>query len=199
MAVLLVVGLGYLLGSIPSGLVAGRLQGVDLRQRGSGRTGATNALRTLGPALAALVLAADVAKGAMAVALAPLVLEGPMAQVGAALGAVAGHNWPLFSRFQGGRGVAPALGGQLVMAPWVAMAGLAAFALAILASRYVSLGSLVGTTATGAILVVQALAQWGPWEYAVYGVAGATIVVVQHRDNIARLLAGRERRLGQEG
>ncbi len=194
---LLLAGVGYLLGSIPSGLAAGKLRGVDLRERGSGRTGATNVLRTLGFRIAAVVLLADLAKGGIAVALASLVTDPPAAQVGAALGAVVGHSWPLFGRLPGGRGVTPGMGALLVMVPWLALAGVSLFVLISLASRYVSLGSVVGTAATGATLVVLAFTGMQPWQYAVYGVGGVAIIVLRHRDNIRRILAGEERRLGK--
>lgn len=197
LAALLALGASYLLGSIPSGLIVGRLwRGVDVRRHGSGRTGATNVLRVLGWKAAAVVLGMDVAKGAVAMALGGL-LGGIPAQVGAGLGVLAGHNWPLYGGFRGGRGVTPGIGAALVIAPVAALAGIAIAALVIAIWRYVSLGSLVGTFVCCSTIVALAFLGIEPLPFGPLALAGGSLIVFQHRDNIVRLLRGTERRLGE--
>ena len=201
-AAILVV-LGYLIGSLPFGVLIGRLAGgVDLREHGSGRTGATNALRTIGPAWAALVSLLDTAKGFVAVlAVGWLYAAGPSGSapwVAAAAGiaAIAGHIHSVFIGFRGGRGVATFAGSMLAMAPLVPAIVVPLFAVVVWRTRYVSLGSLVGcalapVTAAGLAVFGQA-----PWAAVALGVGGAALVAAAHEDNIARLRAGTERKLG---
>ena len=195
---------GYLLGSIPFGALVGRVyKGVDIRHYGSGRTGATNVLRTLGPGAAACVVVADIAKGACAVLLAKLLLgSGDMtalhiAETGAGLAAIAGHNWSAFMQLHGGRGVLVAAGALLVLFPPAMVVCVVAGGVVIALSRFVSLGSLVGVViAALAILTFVALGQ-EPRPYAAFAIVGAAVIILQHRDNIERLRAGTERKLGQ--
>lgn len=188
---------GYLVGSLSGGLVAGRLWGgVDVRQTGSGRAGATNVLRALGWRAAALAFAIDIGKGALAMGVAAA-LGGVPAQVGAGLGVVLGHNWPLYSGFRGGRGVAPAVGAALVVAPPVALAGIGLALLAMALSRYVSLGSLVGTLSWVLIIAVLALIGQQPLPIGLVSLAVGALIFLQHWDNILRIAKGTERRLGE--
>src|SRR4030042_5298083 len=106
----------YLIGSIPWGLVVGRLKGIDIREYGSGNIGSTNILRTLGTKFGAIVLIADVLKGVVAVLLARYIIETPTGEMAAGFAAIAGHDWSLFLKFKGGRGVATSLGALLPMA-----------------------------------------------------------------------------------
>ncbi len=118
MEYVLVLPGAYLLGSISWGLILGKLsRGIDVRKHGSGATGAANVLRTLGPRMAALVLVADVSKGTVAVLAAKLLTGAPLAEALAGILVIAGHNWPIYSRFQGGRGVTKAVGALAVMSP----------------------------------------------------------------------------------
>ncbi|MCX5995089.1 MAG: glycerol-3-phosphate 1-O-acyltransferase PlsY, partial [Chloroflexi bacterium] len=138
----------YLIGSIPSGLVIGKLKGIDVREYGSGNIGTTNVLRTLGARYGALVLIADVFKGVIAVLLARYIIGSPMSEMAAGFAAVAGHDWSLFLKFKGGRGVATSLGGILPMAMWAplaAVAGVVIFIALIALTRYVSLASIMGS------------------------------------------------------
>lgn len=203
----------YLLGSIPTGYLAGRmLKGVDLRAVGSGSTGATNVLRTLGPWPAAAVLATDVAKGAAAVLLAqglaawlfaspavaaPAGLDAaawrPWAVCGAGLAAVAGHSRSVWLGFAGGKSAAAGLGVLIAMAWPVGLGAAAAFAAAVAAFRIVSLGSMLA--ALTAIGLVCGLEQ--PLAYRLLVIAGGVYVIVRHRENIRRLLTGTEPRLGR--
>ncbi|MCC7106301.1 MAG: glycerol-3-phosphate 1-O-acyltransferase PlsY [Chloroflexi bacterium] len=199
MNLVLSVVIGYLFGSIPSGaLVARSAGGPDLRRVGSGRTGATNVLRTLGKKAAAVVFIADFVKGALAVGLVHLLTGGDeVSQAAAAALAVVGHVYSPFMGFKGGRGVTTGLGGLLALAPAAGAAALVFGSVAIVLTRYVSLGSIVGAVvgALGVILLVTAHLEPAP--YAVYAVAVAAFIVVAHHDNIGRLFSGTERRLGE--
>jgi glycerol-3-phosphate acyltransferase PlsY len=202
---LLVIGLGYLLGAIPVGLLIGRLtRGIDIREFGSHRTGATNALRTLGARTAGSVFILDLAKGALAVLLAyQLYVAGPAGSppwVAAAAGfaAVIGHIWSVFIRFTGGRGVATSTGALLALAP-LAVLILAPIVIAIMWRwRYVSLGSVMGSLLAPIVVLVLAAVGVAPWAAVGYAVAVGLLVTWAHRDNIARLRAGTERRIGQK-
>ena len=187
----------YLLGSISWGLILGRLRrGIDLRQVGSGGTGATNVLRTMGPRMAAVVLFADTAKGVAAVALARLLADDiPMVGALAGLLVVTGHIWPVFSRFHGGKGIATAVGAlTMISLPTVMMATLA-FIPAVAITRYISLGSLLAVATS--VIMVPALSAAGmvPWEYMVFSTIGGPMILWRHRENIKRLLNGTERRM----
>ena len=192
----------YLIGSIPSGLVIGKLKGIDVREYGSGNIGTTNVLRTLGARYGAIVLIADVFKGVIAVLLARYIIGSPMSEMAAGFAAVAGHDWSLFLKFKGGRGVATSLGALLPLvmpAPLTGVIGLAAFVLVTLASRYVSLASIVGSVSAVVAMAVFMGIGRVPWEYLVYIVVVVALIIFQHRDNISRLLSGTESKLGQKG
>ena len=189
----------YLIGSIPCGLILGRIRGVDVREYGSGKTGTTNVLRTIGKKYAAVALVCDVLKGVIAVFLARYVLDSHVGEMAAGLAAVAGHDWSIFIKFQGGRGVATAVGGLFVMAPLAAVGGMGVFAIVIALSRYVSLGSILGSLSGVAIMVAFTALDRTPWEYLVYTGVVVALIVFQHKDNIGRLLSGTESKLGQKG
>ena len=197
-----VILLSYLLGSIPTGAIAGRLRGVDLRSEGSGNLGATNALRVLGPRVGVPVLIVDIAKGAAAVLLVTL-LAGPEPHLGASgirlaagLAAMAGHVWPLFAGFRGGKGVATACGVFLAMAPLATAASVAAWAVLVCATRYVSVGSIGAVVLLPFAIAGEATARGRPLPTALIVTAAlvAAAVVALHRANIKRLLAGNENR-----
>ena len=188
---------GYLLGSVPFGLIAGRLfSNVDVRDHGSGTTGMTNVIRTVGVPAGILVLGLDMSKTVLAVVLARIFTDSLGVEVVAAIAAILGHNWPLYSGFKGGRGTAPGWGGLFVLSPIAGVVASVVGLLTVAVSRYVSLGSLVGATSGAATLVVLSLLDVDPLAYVWYGPIGATIIVVRHRDNIQRLLRGEERKLG---
>jgi len=194
LAVLLV---SYLLGSIPFGYVVGRLQGIDVTRYGSGRTGGTNVGRLLGWRGFLLTALGDVGKAMAAVLLARLVLQNEWAAAAAGLAAIVGHDWSLYLDGRGGRGVGPSFAVLLLFSPLVALAGVVVFGLVILWKRYVSLGSLTGTAA-GLVGVVLAVTLGGqPAAYLGFALVAAPLIFFQHRDNIQRLLAGTERRLGE--
>lgn len=189
---------GYLLGAIPFGLVLGKLiRGIDIRHFGSGKVGATNTLRTLGPAPSALVFALDAGKAAAAVSLARALGGPPLIQVLAATTAVVGHCWSVYIGFGGGRGVASSVGALATVSTPVAATGFGA-AIAVMAlTKYASLGSLVGTAVAFVLVVTLVAMQVIEAVWLIYGIAATTIIAVRHRDNIARLVSGTERRLGQ--
>ena len=193
-----VLTISYLLGSIPWGymMILWR-EGVDIREQGSGRTGMTNVLRTAGAKVAALVLLLDMGKGILSVFLARQVIGATEGEVIAGLLALIGHNWPVFLQFRGGRGILTAFGGLWVIAPPVAAIAAAVMLVITLISRYVSLGNIIGVII--AFLVTSALAWMGKYSpaYAAYTLVGGAIIIWQHRDNIQRILAGNERRLGR--
>lgn len=198
----------YLLGSIPVGLIIGRLRsGVDIRQHGSGKTGATNVMRTVGYRFGYLTLMLDGVKGAIAVLLATLIVNGgslaigsvslgwQMAQVLAGAGAMVGHNWPVFARFRGGRGVAVFFGTLFAIYPPAGLLGVEVLVILALRSRHMSLGSVAGTIAVLCLLLPLTVCYGFPLVYFVYCFAVAALVVYQHRDNIRRLRQGVERQL----
>lgn len=193
---------GYLLGSIPTGMIVARVyRNVDLTAYGSGRTGATNVLRTLGSGAAAIAFAGDFLKGLLAVAVARYVIafgdpQIPWLELIAAIAAVLGHSYSMFIGFKGGRGVVTGFGATIVAAPVPMLIALVVGAVCIAATRYVSLGSVVGSALAGVLLCVQAVLTGEP-AWALWGVLVAGFIVVAHRDNIERLLAGTERKLGQ--
>jgi glycerol-3-phosphate acyltransferase PlsY len=189
------IAIGYLLGSCPFGYWAGRLRGVDLRTEGSGNTGGTNAIRVLGPAVGGPALVLDIAKGAAAVGVASL-LGGTGTEVLAAAAAIVGHTFSLFLGFRGGgKAVATGGGAMLALAPEVALPVAVLWIAVGLATRYISVASMVSAVA----LVVGALVSDQPWPIVAFSVFGATLVVWRHRSNIARLRAGTENRLNLRG
>jgi glycerol-3-phosphate acyltransferase PlsY len=193
--------IGYLLGAIPSGVIVGRLRGVDPRGAGSGRTGATNAMRTLGTGLAAVVALADLAKGVVAVLVGDWMagtLGGSDAWSAAVAGvaAVIGHVRSIFIGFAGGRGVATGAGAMLVLAPLAVVAAVPVMLLAVWRTRYVSLGSVLGALTVAAVTVIlQAIGMVGVTA-PVAAALIAAVVIAAHADNIERLRAGTERRIG---
>ena len=195
---LLLTPVGYLLGSLPFGILAGWLvKRVDIRDYGSGKTGMTNVLRTIGAPAAVAVLLLDMGKVILAVTLARVFFDSPGIEAATALGAVVGHCWPVFVGFRGGRGTAPGLGGLLILSP---LAGLIVIVIAlplIAVTRYVSAGSLVGAALGGLILVVLSSIGHAPLEYIWFGVVGSLLILARHKDNILRLVSGQERKLGK--
>ena len=183
----------YLLGSVPSGFIFGRLAGVDVRRTGSGNIGATNVARVLGKGVGLLTLIADVAKGLVPVLLARWLSMEDWLIAGIAAAAFLGHLYPVFLRFQGGKGVATALGAMLAIAWPATLVLVFVFAGVVLSSRRVSLASI--TAATAAPFVLWALLY--PPAFIALGVFLASMIILRHRDNIRRLLAGSEPRFGE--
>ncbi len=195
---LVMIPVSYLLGSVPFGLIIVRLfKRVDVRDYGSGKTGMTNVLRTLGAPAAATVLILDMAKAMLSIAIARYFFDSSGLETASALAVLVGHNWPVFVGFRGGRGTAPGLGGLFILSPLAGLIAVIFGVPTIAATRYVSLGSIVGTLSGAAALIVLASLGRSPVEHIAYAVIGATIIIALHKDNIQRLLAGKERKLGQ--
>ena len=202
-AAILVVA-AYLIGALPFGLLVGRLAGgVDLREQGSGRTGATNALRTVGVAGAVLTFLLDLSKGVLAVLLVGWLYDAgppgspPWVAAAAGVAAVAGHIRSLFIGFRGGRGVATFTGAMLATAPWSVAILVPVVLLIVWRWRFVSLGSVIGTLLAPVVTAVLLPLGQATWQAVVLALGGAALVTIAHRDNIARLRAGTERRLGR--
>ena len=211
---LVVVVIGYLVGSLPFGVLLARIFAKkDIRQVGSGKMGMTNVLRAAGKKAAALALLLDLGKGAAAAALATLIFNiGYVAglatdssnivyyaQALASLAAISGHTWSIFLKFTGGRGVNTFLGGLLVMYWPAAVFGGSLMVVVGLLSRYMSLGSIFGSVAAFIMLIVVFIVKSYPVEYltyTIYAMICAIFIFVMHRDNIHRLVSGTERQLG---
>ena len=195
---LFLVPLGYLIGSVPFGLLVGWLfRRVDVREHGSGRTGMTNVLRTAGLPAGILVLALDLAKGAGVIFVSWQISDLPLTHALAGVAAVCGHIWPIYVGFKGGRGTACGWGGLFVLSP---ISGLVAsvIGLGLLgATRYMSLGSIMGAVSGSIALIIMSATDLEPVGYLWYGLLGAPLIVFSHKDNIDRLRRGEERRVGQ--
>ena len=204
---------GYLLGSIPSGYLAGRwLSGLDIRNEGSGSTGATNVLRVLGKGPALAVFLVDVLKGTAAVLLAKSVLEPlglPMgsgswiidtAVVACGLAALAGHSWSIWLGGSGGKAVATGLGMLLGLATPVGLACFGVFLAVLSVSRIVSLSSIAAALSLPLLMLgwFNTNAMGLRWPYLILALLTSALVIARHRANITRLLAGNEPRLGQK-
>ena len=187
----------YVVGAVPIGFLVARAFGVgDIRRHGSGTIGATNVLRTLGRLPAIITLLGDVAKGYAAVTLAAwLAGEAPAATAAGAVAAVVGNCWSVFLGFRGGKGVATGLGALLRLVPLATLAALPVFLVVAATTRFVSLASLLAA----ACVPFGALALGAPRAYVLGAFMMVAVVIVRHRENIARLRAGTERRLGERG
>ena len=189
---LAIAAAGYLLGNFNTGLVVSKLQaGIDIRRHGSGNAGATNMLRVLGSQSALLTLIGDVVKGLAAIALGHWLAGFPGGMAGATA-AIVGHCWPVLFGFRGGKGVATTAGTLLCLFPVTGLLCVAVFVTITLATRYVSLGSVLAAVFGAAYLFV---AHWG--DPLICGAAAlwAAIIIARHRANIARLWNGTERKL----
>ncbi len=191
---------GYLLGSVPFGLVVGYIWlGRDIRDSGSGKTGTTNVLRTAGKLPAALVVIGDISKGTVPALLGRFAWDEPGVAAAGAAAAIVGHIWPVFAGFRGGRGVATAFGGVLGLTPLVAIAFPILAAIVVGSTRYVSLMSVLVTPIAAAIVIGLAFADVVPFAYAWYTLFAVVMIEYTHIPNIRRLLARTEPRIGKGG
>jgi glycerol-3-phosphate acyltransferase PlsY len=205
----------YLLGGVPTGVLVGKFYGVDPREGGSGKTGTTNVLRTLGRRAAIVVLAGDLLKGVVAVLLARYVFFNPAlfhtasaaaaqtlqtwrpwAEALAGLAVVLGHTFSPYIGFKGGRGVATGCGTLLVISPLGVLFGLIVFALAVWRTRYVSLGSILGAATAIVVECILFFTGYAPLAYLLFVLVGGLTVIYLHKDNIQRLRDGTERKVG---
>jgi len=187
-----VLAAAYLLGSIPFSFLVARHEGVDVRVVGSGNVGATNVLRNVGKAAGIVAFALDFAKGSAATWLARETVGGYVFPSVAAVVAVLGHMHPVWLRFSGGKGVATGAGAFLPIAPLPTVGALIVFALVTAATRYVSLGSIVGSASLAALAYL--FGTLPPVPLAAALVAG--MIAWKHRENVRRLAQGTERRMG---
>jgi glycerol-3-phosphate acyltransferase PlsY len=189
---LAIAAAGYLLGNFNTGLVVSKLQaGIDIRRHGSGNAGATNMLRVLGSQSALLTLIGDIAKGLIAIAIGFALTGFPGGMLGATA-AIVGHCWPVFFGFQGGKGVATTAGTLLCLFPVAGLLCVAVFVAIVLATRLVSLGSVLAALFGAVFLCV---AHWGDPLICCGAVLWAAIIVVRHHANLKRLWQGTESKL----
>ncbi len=188
------VFIAYLIGSIPFGLLISRAVGrVDIRQHGSGNIGTANVLRIMGKRAAALTLVGDLLKGFLPV-LAALLLGGSEFLVaGVGMAAVLGHNWSIYLRFTGGKGVATSFGVLVAMTPLPALFGLLVWIAVLLVFRYTSLAALTASVCIPPVIFLST--GFGP--YFVFSLVAALLILIRHQDNIKRIFAGTEHRVGQ--
>jgi len=212
-----VVVIGYLLGSIPFGvIISKRFARTDLTEVGSGKTGMTNVLRVAGKKAAAASLILDIVKGTAAVLIAGAIFReetdtvavvftlNEIAKILAGFAAIAGHNWSIFLKFKGGRGVATFMGGLAALYWPAALIG-AIFIFSIgFRTKYMSLGSIIGAVTAFILLMsfyvlkIDFLQPYPPFEYVLYAMFGAIFIYIMHRDNILRLFNGTERKIGEK-
>jgi glycerol-3-phosphate acyltransferase PlsY len=204
-AIVILFLIAYLLGSVPTGYLAGKLlQGIDIREHGSGSTGATNVLRTLGNVPGTIVLLIDAVKGVLAVSIVhPLVVAElvpnlpkdwePYLIALTAAGAIIGHSKSIWLNFSGGKSVATGVGVLLAMCWPVGLATIGVFALSIAITRIVSISSIAGAIAVTIWMVVFQQ----PLPYIIFALVGGIYVIVRHQGNIQRLMAGTEPKLGE--
>ncbi len=192
-----VIGIGYLLGSLPTGYLAGKwILGIDLRKIGSGSTGATNVLRQVGKFPALVVFIVDVLKGMAPVLIARSLLLGDTWQVAAGLTALIGHIWPIWLKWKGGKAVATGLGMLLGLSWPVGFASLGIFLSVLAFSKIVSLSSIVAAIS---LPILMALSFQGDFRmaYFVVSLLAMALVLWRHRSNFRRLLSGKEPKIGQ--
>ena len=222
LVVALIVVVSYLLGTIPSGLLISKSQGIDIREHGSKNIGATNVWRTMGKKWGLFAFLCDTFKGWLAVIIGVWIaahfgvtvalphlkfemkyLPPDYAGIAAALGCIMGHNFPIWLRFKGGKGVATSLGVIIGMMPLVSLIIFAIWGIVLKLTRYVSLASIVAALSLPIAVVV--LLMFGPsngwasvhgWGNFYFGVAAAGMVFKRHTANIKRLIAGTELRFG---
>jgi len=191
---ILLVLCGYLLGSVPTGFLAGRARGVDVRRAGSGNIGVANVLRTVGKWPAILTMAGDMLKGFAPVFLARTVVENDWVVAAVALAAVAGHCWPLFLRFKGGKAVATGAGTTIALAPVIGLLLFVFWWAVVLVSRYTSLGAILVMLVTPVVFLLTGQ----PSPYVLYTIIGGSLVLWRHRENARALVRGTERKIGQK-
>ena len=185
---------GYLFGSLNFAIIYSKLKGDDIRNHGSGNAGSTNVLRTYGKGAAAIVFSLDILKGVIAVMITRIFFNDMLYDCASALGAVLGHNFPLYYGFKGGKGVATSLAVLLVLHYPTALIGVAAFLVVVLFTKYVSLSSILAAVAA----MISAFVFFKVSEFSIFCLIMGTLCIYRHRSNIKRLLNGTESKLGQK-
>jgi len=203
----LLIAVGYFIGSIPTGWIMGKImRDIDVRDYGSGAIGASNVLRTLGVWPFLFVLVVDALKGYLPVIATWYILESHVGsgaahglQVAAGVAAIIGHDWPLYIRWRGGKGVATSYGALAGLLFPLSLGLVVLAILIVLTFRYMSLMSVTTIPVGSAILLGLALTDQVPQAYVVFGALATLLVLFRHRENIQRLLAGKEPKIGQGG
>lgn len=196
---LIIILIAYFIGSISTSyIIAKKMMGVDIRTQGSGNAGSTNVLRTLGKKAGIMTFVGDLLKGVIAVLIAKLIatiahIDMINASYVAVVFVVIGHNWPIFIGFRGGKGVATSLGAMIAVNPIIALSCFAFFILIVYATKYVSLGSVVGISTSPIIMLFI-----GNYKGVVVTLFLSALAIFKHRENIKRLLNGTERKLGEK-
>lgn len=201
---IVILMIGYLFGSLQTAIIVGRLKGLDIRNHGSGNAGATNALRVLGFKYAAFVFFGDMLKAVLAISIANLIfgnnLQLPYLVIAAyaGIGAILGHNWPVYFQFKGGKGIAVSMATLVTIDYRIGIICAIIFIAIILTTRYVSLGSILLTISAPIMFFV--FHKNEPWfaEVIVLIIIIPVLAIYQHRANIGRLLNGTESKLGQK-
>jgi glycerol-3-phosphate acyltransferase PlsY len=189
------VAAGYVIGSVPVGVLLGRtIRGMDVREHGSHSMGTTNVLRLVGPSAAAATFALDVGKGSAAVLVARKLGADRNGQAAAAFGAMVGHAWPAFAGFRGGKSVATGFGGLLALTRWGSATAVAGGLTALFATRIVSVGSLTAAASSMVGAAVESKRSGDPAPVA-FAAAATALIAVRHSANIRRLLRGEEPRV----
>ena len=185
----------FLLGSIPFGVVVAKIYGVNLKKVGSGNIGATNVLRAMGKGPALLTLVGDVLKGSLAVVIGRFFFHGPSLEGIIGLSAIVGHNFSLFLRFKGGKGVATSIGVLLIYSPMVGVLTVILWLVVILITRYSSLAAIVsfGVLPLGIYILDYSQGKL------IISILIAFLLIFRHTDNIKRLLEGTELKIGKRG
>jgi glycerol-3-phosphate acyltransferase PlsY len=208
LSALILIAFAYFCGAIPFGYLAGRMKGIDIRQHGSKNIGATNVLRVLGKKVGIPVFILDVLKGALPTMLAEWWMvnrcaatpgTATLVAVLCAAAAVLGHTFTFWLGFKGGKGVATTAGSLLGLSPTALLIGLAAWIITFYSTRYVALASIVAAVILPVAMAVQMTTQ-GTWNFVLlgFGIVMGVLVIVRHRANIGRLLAGTENRFGKK-
>ncbi|MDF2565153.1 MAG: Glycerol-3-phosphate acyltransferase [Massilibacillus sp.] len=182
----------YLIGSIPNGLIIGKLfWQIDLREHGSKNIGATNAYRTLGAKPAALIFIMDLLKGIIGVWLGSYMIGAPLAMILGGIAAIIGHNWSIFLKFTGGKGVATGLGVIAMLMPQVTIVVFVTWVVIVYLTKYVSLASIV------AAMMVPVCSYFfnEPLEYLCFSILAAVFVIYRHKSNVQRLINGNESKI----
>jgi len=206
----LVALIGYFIGAIPVALIIGkRMAGIDISKRGSGNIGGTNVLRVIGFKAGVVTVILDLAKAIVPVILARFIIGDGMlsiagftidwrwGQVITALMVMVGHNWSIYIKFRGGKGAAVYYGSWFAIWPIVGLFGGVILVITVLLSKYMSLGSIIGSLGILCLFMIMTITGASPPVYLIYSLVAAALIVYQHRSNISRLQAGTESRMDQ--
>ncbi len=195
MKIVLVIIICYLLGSIPFGYIVGRLfKKIDIREYGSGNIGATNAFRILGPALASLVLIGDISKGIFSIYLVRFLnIDNLSILVIAGFAVICGHDWSVFLKFKGGKGVATTFGVIFSFNSVISILTVTVWGMVLIFTKYASLSSILSLTSVSIFMMLFKQ----PYEYIIFSLAILILTIFKHKENIKRLKLGKERKIGE--